>query len=335
MEYNIDYIANYLNGEVEGDRDKTISKVARIEGAKEGSITFLGNLNYENFLYGNRATAVLIDRTFKPKQNNHPTLIRVDNPYFAIASLLELFEAKQGVKGGVIRSLLRFLKPGISWRAKIAKGVKISKGVIIEAGAQIGSGVVLYPQVFIGRRAVIGDGSTLYPGVKVYKECVVGEETIIHSNAVIGADGFGFLPQEDGSYKKVPQSGNVIIGKRCEIGANTTIDRATMGSTIIGDGVKLDNLIQVAHNCEIGKNSVIAAQTGVSGSVKIGESCIIGGQVGFADHIAIANRTTIGAQSGIISNIKEEGKTLLGSPAMDAKEYLKAYAIFRKLHKRV
>ncbi|MFA5713594.1 MAG: UDP-3-O-(3-hydroxymyristoyl)glucosamine N-acyltransferase [Bacteroidales bacterium] len=334
MEYRVQYIAQYLGGEVVGDGDLKISKVSKIESAKEGSVTFLGNLKYESYLYGNRASAIIIERNFLPKEGNYPTLIKVDDPYAAVTSLLELFEESRERKSGFIQYITRYFRSGISWRAKIERGVELSKGVVVERGAKIGRGAVLYPQVFIGRGALIGRGAILYPGVKVYKGCVVGEESIIHSNAVIGADGFGFLPQPNGSYRKIPQSGNVIIGKRCEIGANSSIDRATMGSTIIGDGVKLDNLIQVAHNCEIGNNTVIAAQSGLSGSVKIGSNCVIGGQVGFADHITIAAGTKIGAQSGIISTIKEEGKSYLGSPAMEAKEYLRAYAIFRKLHKR-
>lgn len=329
MELTARYIANHLNGEVIGNEEVKVRMAARIESAKGGTIAFLGNLKYEEYLYKTKASIVIIDRSFTPRTPVQATLIRVDDPYKAIASMLELFASlKKSLKSG------HALSSKIAWSAKVGSKCYVGAGVVIEKRAKIGKRVQIYPQVYIGEEVEIGDNTILYPGVKIMAGSKIGQNCIIHSNAVIGADGFGFVPQEDGSYRKIPQLGNVIIEDFCEIGACTTIDRASMGSTIIHKGVKLDNLIQVAHNCEIGENTVIAAQAGLAGSVKIGQSCMIGGQAGFAGHLSIANNSSIGAQAGIISTIKEEGRSLLGSPAMDAKEYLKAYSIFRKLHKR-
>lgn len=328
MEISAAYIADHLKGDVVGDSDVRVRSAARIETAKPGTVTFLGNLKYEKYIYTTRASVVIVRRDFIPSSDIKATLIKVDDPYKAIASLLELFSS--------VKANRRKGRWGakISFRSNIGRHTYVGKGAVIERGAKVGEKCQIYPQCFVGRDVVIGDGTILYPGVKIYEGCVIGKNCIIHSNAVIGADGFGFVPNADGRYRKVPQTGNVVIEDDCEIGANTTIDRASMGSTIIRRGVKLDNLIQVAHNTEIGENTVIAAQTGLSGSVKLGSNCVVGGQVGFAGHITIADRTTIGAQSGIMSSVKEEGKSFLGSPAMEAREYLKAYAIFRKLHKR-
>lgn len=329
MEINAQYIAEFLDGEIVGDPQVKVKAVARIESAKPGTIAFLGNMKYESYLYSTKASIVIVNRSFTPASEVGGTLVKVDDAYQAIASVLDLFASmKSSVRKG------RSLFSHISWRSKVGKGCYIGKGVVVEKGAKIGNKCQVYPQVFIGEDVEIGENTIIYPGVRIYNSCKIGSNCIIHSNAVIGADGFGFAPMPDGTYKKIAQTGNVVIEDNCEIGANTAIDRASIGSTIIRKGVKLDNLIQVAHNCEIGKNTVIAAQTGVSGSVKIGSNCMFGGQVGIAGHISIAPKTSIGAQAGIISSIKEEGKSLLGSPAIDAKDYLKAYSIFRKLHKR-
>jgi UDP-3-O-[3-hydroxymyristoyl] glucosamine N-acyltransferase len=328
MEISAAYIADYLQGEVAGNPEVRVGSAARIETAKPGSITFLGNLKYEKFIYSTRASIVIVGKDFVPASKVGATLVKVDDPYKAIASLLELFSSmKASVRKGRWGAK-------ISFRANVGRHTYVGKGTVVERGARIGKKCQIYPQCFVGRDAVIGDGTILYPGVRIHEGCIVGNNCIIHSNAVIGADGFGFVPGTDGRYRKIPQTGNVLIEDDCEIGANTAIDRASMGSTIIRRGVKLDNLIQVAHNTEIGENTVIAAQTGLSGSVKLGSNCVVGGQVGFAGHIEIADRTSIGAQAGIMSSLKEEGKSYLGSPAMEAREYLKAYAIFRKLHKR-
>lgn len=329
MEITAKQIADQLNGEIEGDSEVKVSSMARIESAKPGTLAFYGNPKYEQFFYTTKASVILINNSFVPTSQVACTLIRVDDVYQAVATMLEFFASlKSSRRKG------RSCRASISWRSKIGKGSYVGAGAVIEKGAKIGKGCQIYPQVFVGQNSIIGDNTILYSGVKIYSDCAIGSGCIIHSNAVIGADGFGFAPLADGSYKKIQQTGNVIIEDNCEIGANTTIDRASIGSTIIRRGVKLDNLIQIAHNTEIGENTVIAAQAGISGSVKIGRSCMIGGQVGLSGHISIANNTSIGAQSGIMSSIKEEGKSLLGSPAMDAKEYLRAYSIFRKLHKR-
>ncbi len=329
MEITARQIAEHLNGELDGDSQVKVSSVARIESAKPGTLAFYGNPKYEQYFYTTRASIILINKSFTPSSQIASTLIRVDDVYQAIASMLELFASlKSSKRKG------RSWRAAISWKSKIGKNSYIGSGAVIEKGATIGKGCQIYPLVFVGQNAVIGDNTILYSGVKIYSDCIIGADCIIHSNAVVGSDGFGFAPLPDGSYKKIQQTGNVIIEDNCEIGANTTIDRASIGSTIIRKGVKLDNLIQVAHNTEIGENTVIAAQTGISGSVKIGNNCMLGGQVGLAGHISIANNTSIGAQAGIMSSIKEEGKSFLGSPAMDAKEYLRAYSIFRKLHKR-
>lgn len=329
MEITAKQIAEHLNGQIQGDPLVKVSSVARIESAKPGTLAFYGNPKYEQYFYTTKASVVLINKSFTPSSEVLCTVIKVDDVYQAIASMLELFASLKSSrrKGHSLRAT-------ISWKCKIGKGSYVGAGAVIEKGAKIGKGCQIYPLAFVGQNVTIGDNTILYSGVQIYSECVIGSGCIIHSNAVIGSDGFGFAPLPNGSYKKIQQTGNVVIEDDCEIGANTTIDRASIGSTIIRRGVKLDNLIQIAHNTEIGEDTVIAAQAGISGSVKIGKNCMLGGQVGLSGHISIANHTSIGAQAGIMSSIKEEGKSFLGSPAMDAKEYLRAYSIFRKLHKR-
>ncbi|HPS95911.1 MAG: UDP-3-O-(3-hydroxymyristoyl)glucosamine N-acyltransferase [Bacteroidales bacterium] len=329
MELSAQTIADYLKGEVVGDPDIKVKSVARIEQGKPGDLCFLANPKYENFLYSTKASVVLINKSFEPKEPVSSTIVRVDDAYQSIASILDLFNSMKSAK-----------KSGRSWRASVAFSAKLGKGSFVGAGAYIGkksaigAGAQIHPQVFIGDNVSVGENSILFPGVKIYNGCVIGANCIIHSNVVIGSDGFGFAPAPDGSYKKIPQTGNVVIEDDVEIGANTTIDRATMGSTVIRKGVKLDNLIQIAHNVEIGENTVIAALTGVAGSAKVGKNCQIGGQVGIAGHITVADNTRVGAQAGIMSSVKKEGETLLGSPTFDAKEYLRAYSVFKKLHKQ-
>lgn len=329
MELTAQFIADQINGKLTGDGSLKISSVARIESAKPGTIAFLGNPKYESFIYTCKASVIIINSSFEPSENINATLIRVDDAYRAIAQVLELFSSMKSN-----RKMGRSLWAKISWSARIAKGCYVGAGAVISKRAKIGAKSQIYPQSYIGDDVEIGENTIIYPGVKIYSGCKIGSGCIIHANAVIGADGFGFAPMEDGSYKKIPQTGNVIIENNCEIGANTTIDRASIGSTIIREGAKIDNLVMIAHNVEIGKNTVVAGQTGFAGSVRVGDGCMFGGQVGVAGHITIADKTIIGAQAGIISNVKEEGKTLLGSPAIDAKDYMKAYSIFRKLHKR-
>lgn len=329
MELTAQTIADYLKGEVVGDSNTKVKSVARIEQGKAGDLCFLANPKYENFLYSTKASIVLVNKSFEPKESISATLVKVDDAYQSVASILGLFNSMKSAT-----------KSGRSWRASIAFSAKLGKGSYVGAGAFIGkksiiaAGAQIHPQVFIGENVSIGEKTILFPGVRIYNGCVIGANCIIHSNVVIGSDGFGFAPSPDGSYKKIPQTGNVVIEDDVEIGANTTIDRATMGSTIIRKGVKLDNLIQIAHNVEIGENTVIAALAGVAGSAKVGKDCQIGGQVGISGHINIPDNTRIGAQAGIMSTVKNSGETLLGSPAFDAKEYLRAYSVFKKLHKQ-
>ena len=251
--------------------------------------------------------------------------MRVDNAYEAVASLLDLLNSLKSEKRRG-----RALSAHIAWSAKLGKGVYVGSHAYIGRRTRIGKGTQIYPQAYLGDGVTVGDNCIIYPGVRIYKGCKIGNNCIIHANAVIGSDGFGFAPTADGSYKKIPQTGIVTIEDDCEIGANTVIDRSTMGTTLIEKGVKLDNLIQVAHNVVIGSNTVIAAQAGIAGSTKIGRSCMIGGQVGFAGHLHIADRTMIGAQAGLMADVKEEGQTLLGSPAFGHKDFMRAYAVFRR-----
>ena len=328
MELTAQTISDHLGGEIVGDSQIKVNSVARIEQGKPGNLCFLANPKYEQYLYTTKASIVLINKSFEPTALVSSTLIKVDDAYQAIASLLDLFNTlKAQQKSG------RSFSAKIAWSAKIGKKVYVGAHSYVGKKSVVGEGSQIYPQVYIGEFVTIGKNCILYPGVKIYAGCKIGDNCILHSNVVIGSDGFGFAPTPDGSYKKIPQTGNVVIEDNVEIGANTVIDRATMGSTVIEKGVKLDNLIQIAHNVVVGSNTVMAAQCGIAGSTKIGKNCMFGGQVGIAGHLTIADNTKIGAQAGIMSNIKEEGKTLLGSPALDAKEFMKAYSIFRKLHK--
>lgn len=327
MQATAKQIAQLLGGEIIGDEQVAVSGPAKIEEGVAGAISFLGNMKYESYLYNCASSVVLVPADFEPKQPVTATLIKVKDVYTSLGVLLEHFnQANQERKAA-----------NISDQAYIGKNTTIGEGAVVDALAyiandvQIGANVRIYPQVYVAAGVQIGDNVTLYPGVKIYKDCQVGNEVIIHANAVIGSDGFGFAPQADGSFQKIPQLGNVVIGNRVEIGANTVIDRATMGSTIIEDGVKLDNLIQVAHNVKIGQNTVMASQVGVAGSTQIDESCMIGGQVGFAGHLKIAKGTKIQAQSGIGQSIKKENTAVWGSPAMDYKKYFRAAIVFKQL----
>lgn len=326
MKFNASQIAMMLQGTLEGN-DVAVGTLSKIEEGKEGSLSFLSNPKYQPFIYTTAASVVIVNEDFQAEQPlpSTLTLIRVKDAYGAFAKLLEAYN--------------QFLlpTPGISEfsridpSATIGANVHIGDWVSIGAGAVIGNGAIIQSGVVIGSRAKVGEGSVLFPGVKVYHECTIGNACTIHANAVIGSDGFGFAPNADNQYSKIPQIGNVVIEDHVDIGANTTIDRATMGSTLIRKGVKLDNLIQIGHNVEIGENTVIAAQTGVAGSTKIGKNCMIGGQVGFAGHIHIPDGTKIAAQSGIASTIKNPGTTLMGTPAMPIMDFNKSYIFFKKL----
>jgi len=328
MKFRVKDIATLIGGKVKGNPELEISSLAKIDdqNASTDSICFLANLKYENFLYESKAGAVIISKDFTPKKEVIPTLILVKDPYSAFTQLLEQYQkltkkSPLGIKEPTV----------ISPSSRIAENVFIAPFSSIGDNSTIGENVKIYPNVFIDENVSIGKGTIIHAGAKVFHQTVIGENCIIHAGVVIGSDGFGFAPQEDGSYKTIPQLGNVVIEDNVSIGANTTIDRATMGSTIIRKGVKLDNLIQIGHNVEVEENTVISAQTGISGSSKIGKNCVIGGQVGIANSIQIPDNTKIGAQSGINSTPKKEGLSIQGYPAFDYSGFMKSSVVFRKL----
>lgn len=325
MQISAKDLSQLLNGTIEGNPDILVSRPSKIEEATEGSICFFSNPKYESYVYSTQASIILVSQDFQPAQPVQATLIRVNDVYGAVKHLLETFEKKEK------REAIISPQSSVHDNAKVCKTTSIGAFVVVEEGAEIDSNCTIHPQVFIGKNVKIGKNVILYPGVKIYHDCVIGDHCILHANVVIGGDGFGFVPQEDGSYEKIPQVGNVLLEKNVEIGSNTTIDRATMGSTIIHEGVKLDNLIMIAHNVEIGKNTVIAAQTGIAGSTKIGEQCLIGGQVGIVGHIEIADKVQFQAGSGVPKSIKKEGSKLYGYPAIPYFDYLRSYSIFKKL----
>lgn len=326
MEITAQALAQLLNGTIEGDPQTIVTHPSKIEEGGEQSISFLANPKYEEFAYRTTASILLVSHDFKPKQAISSTLIRVKDVYASISFLLNKFGEQRQQRAAVISP-----QASIHPSASIGSNVSIGPFVVIEEDAQIADGVTLYPQVFIGRAVSIGADSKIYPGAKIHADCQVGESCVIAANAVIGSDGFGFAPQEDGSYQKIAQLGNVILEDFVDIGANTVIDRATMGSTIIRRGVKLDNLIQVAHNVEIGQNTVIAAQAGIAGSTQIGQNCRIGGQAGFVGHIKVADGVMVQAQSGVAASIEKEKSAVYGSPAIGYSNYLKSYAVFKNL----
>lgn len=322
MEFKVAQIAEMLSATVEGNPDTIINTFCKIEEGVAGGLTFLANPKYTNYIYDTKASAVLVNQDFVPEKPVKATLIRTQNSYLAVAKLMEFYQQMRSKKSGI--SDRAYISPS----AKIGKNVYIAEFVSVGDNAVIGDNVQLYPQVCIGDNAHVGDDTTLHSGVKVYLDCKIGKNCVIHAGSVIGADGFGFAKDESGEYIKVPQIGNVVIEDNVEIGANTCIDRATMGSTFIRKNVKLDNLIQVAHNVEIGEGSAFASQVGVSGSAKIGKRCILAGQVGVAGHITIGDDVIVGAQSGVTHNIDEK-KVVLGSPAIPVMEE-KKLIIYRK-----
>ncbi len=327
MQFTAQQIATLIQGRLEGDPNTKVSDVAKIEDAVSGTLCFISNPKYEEYLYTSKASIILVNESLEVTKPVSATLIRVKDAYGSFALLLEKYS--EMISGGT--------KTGIEQPSYVSPSAIIGKDVYIGAFSYIGDhvtlgdGVKIYPGSYIGNNTTIGAHSKIYSGVKIYDECRLGSQVVIHSGCVIGGDGFGFAPQADHTYKKIPQIGNVIIEDDVEIGANTTVDRATMGSTIIRKGVKLDNLIMVAHNVEIGENTVIAAQTGISGTTKIGKNCLIGGQVGIVGHIQIADGTKINAQSGLSKSITTPDTTLNGSPAFEYKNSLKSQAIFRNL----
>ena len=319
-------LAAITGGSVDGNPDTTIHRPMRIEAAQPGDFAFLDNPKYEHYAYTTKASVLMVASDFTPSQPVAATLLRVADVRAALAVLLAQFSDAQSAGPAVISD-----RAAVDAAVSIGTGTSIGHFAVVEKGAVIGENCILHPQVFIGKNVRIGNNTTLYPGVKIYHDCVVGNDCIVHANAVIGADGFGFAPMPDGSWKKVPQVGNVEIGNQVEIGANTCIDRAALGSTVIHDGAKMDNLVHIAHNVEIGANAVMAAQVGIAGSAKIGESCMLGGQTGIAGHISLAKGTRTQAQSGLGSTIKEPGKAVFGSPAIDYNDYVRAYIVFKEL----
>ena len=318
-------VASIIGGSIVGNPDICVSGPGRIEDATDKNITFLANPKYKDFIYSTKASIVIVGNDFKPEKTVTPTLIYVDNVYAALSLLMEKFNASLFIDQGVSSTSI------IDHTVYLSSGVCIDHYTVIKPMAKIGANTKIYGHVFIGNDTQIGDNCIIYPGVKIYHNCVIGNNCVIHANSVIGSDGFGFAKNEDGSYKKIPQTGNVIIEDDVEIGSNVVIDRASIGSTIIQKGVKLDNLIQIAHNVSIGERTVMAAQSGVAGSTVIGADCMIGGQVGIVGHLTIADNTMIQAQSGVASNVKEPDTKLYGYPAMEYTAYLKSYALFRKL----
>ena len=326
MEFTIQQIADLLKGEVEGDNTVKVSTLAKIEEAQAGALAFLSNLKYEPYLYTTGASAVIVSDKLELKKPVSASLIRVADPYSSFSTLLAYYQ-----------QALLASKVGVEEPCFMGAGSEIGEGhyrgafSYIGNNCKIGQNVRIYPQVYIGDNCTIGDNTTIFAGTKLYANTVVGANCTLHAGVVLGSDGFGFAPQADGTYKNVPQIGNVVLEDDVNIGANTTIDCATMGSTIIRKGTKVDNLVQIAHNVEVGQHTVIASQTGISGSTKIGNHCVIAGQVGIVGHISIADKTTIGAQSGVSKSVKESGTIIQGSPAFDYKQNLKAITVFRKL----
>lgn len=326
MEFTAAQIAGLLKGKIEGDGNVTVNNFSKIEEGKPGTLTFLSNLKYSPYIYETQASIALVNDDFVPEKElpSSLTLIRVPDAYAALAVLLNMVEQAKPRKRGV--EPMSF----IASSAQLSKEeVYIGAFAYIGENVRLGKNVEIYPHAYIGDNTNIGDNTIIYSGVKIYANCVVGKNCIFHAGAVIGSDGFGFAKEGD-NYKKIPQLGNVVIEDDVEIGANTTIDRAVMESTIIRKGAKLDNLIQIAHNVEIGENTGLAAQVGISGSTKIGKNCVFGGQVGLGGHIKIGDNVSLGAQSGVISNI-ESGKTLMGSPPIDVKNFFRSSLIFQKL----
>lgn len=326
MEITAQQIAAYINGTVEGDANAVINNFAKIEEGVPGAISFLANPQYEHFLYETRSSVVLVNEDFKPAQPVSATLIRVKNAYEAVSKLLQLYESMKPKRTGI--SSLAF----IAETAKVGKDVYIAPFVAIGDGAEVGDGAELHPHATIGPRAKVGKNTIMYSNSVVYHDCVVGDRCILHAGCVIGADGFGFAPTAQG-YEKIPQIGIVTIEDDVEIGANTCIDRSTMGSTIVHKGVKLDNLVQIAHNVEVGSHTVMSAQVGVAGSCKVGEWCMLGGQVGVAGHITLGDRVYAGAQSGLSGGrkLKEGNCTVMGYPAIDHQNFARSAAAYKNL----
>jgi len=326
MNFIAEQIAGMLNGEVEGNPSAEVNALAKIEEGFKGALSFLSNAKYEEFIYTTQSTICIVNNTFKPSKAlpSTLTLIKVEDAYSCFAKLLELYDSMTKEEPRIEQP--SFVDPS----ATIGNDIYLGAFAYIGKESNIGNNVSIYPNVTIGKNVQIGEGTIVYSGVTIYRDCVIGKNCVIHSGAVIGADGFGFAPDKNGEFQKIPQIGNVILEDNVDIGANSTIDRATMGSTIIRKGAKIDNLVQIGHNVEIGNNTAMAAQVGIAGSTKVGNNVMVGGQVGLAGHMKVGNRVMIAAQSGVAGDIKD-GTKLMGSPAFDSDEYKKSYLGFRRL----
>ena len=325
MKFSVQQIADLLEGSIDGNKDAVVTSLSKIEEGKQGTLSFLSNPQYTSYIYETEATAVIVNKDFIAEKSTSTTLIRVDDAYQSFGKLLEIYNQLKKNQIGIDSSAL------IDETAKLGERIFIGALTHIGKDVKIGKGTRIHSQCYIGDNVSIGDNCILHAGVRIFSDCIVGHNCTFQANSIIGSDGFGFAPNSNGEYHKVPQIGNVILEDYVEIGANTTIDRATLGSTLIRKGVKLDNLIQIAHNVEIGENTVIAAQTGIAGSTKIGKNCMIGGQVGIVGHLTIADEVKIAAQSGISSSIKEKGTVIQGSPAFNISDYKRSYVFFKKL----
>ena len=326
MKFTAEQIAGILDGVVVGNPSAEVFKLAKIEEGVKGSLTFLSNAKYNNYIYSTEATITIVNKSFEPEQEITTTMIKVDDAYQSFSKLLEYYNQVKLMKSGIEQPSV------ISENVVYGENLYLGSFCYIGKNVKIGKDVKIYPNTFIGDNVVIGDNCVFFAGVRVYSETEIGNNCTVHSGSIIGSDGFGFAPHDDGTYSKIPQIGNVILEDNVEVGACTTIDRATLGSTIIRKGVKLDNQIQIAHNVEIGENTVIAAQTGIAGSTKIGKNCMIGGQVGFAGHLVIGDNVKIQAQSGIGKNLNE-GETVQGSPAFNYSDFSKSFVHFRNFPK--
>jgi UDP-3-O-[3-hydroxymyristoyl] glucosamine N-acyltransferase len=325
MEFTAATIAGFLKGEIEGNPDVKVSTVAKIEEGHEGALSFLANPKYEPYIYTTDSSIVLVNKDFVPSGKIKATLIRVNDSYEAFASLLSLVEQSKPKKKGIHPTAI------IGTGTKLGSDVYIGAYAYIGENCIIGDGCRIYPQVYIGDSTSIGNNCLMFPGVKIYHECKIGNNCTIHAGSVVGSDGFGFAPQSEREFMKIPQLGNVILEDNVEIGANVAIDRATMGSTIIRKGVKIDNLVQIGHNVEIGENTVMAGQTGIAGSTKVGKNCMFAGQVGIAGHLKLADGTKIGAQAGVAGNVREANSIIQGTPAIGQRQFLRSSIVYKKL----
>jgi UDP-3-O-[3-hydroxymyristoyl] glucosamine N-acyltransferase len=324
MQFTAEMIAGLLNGTIVGDKGATVSTVSSIDGGKAGTLAYLTNPAYEQYLYTTEASIVLVDKSFEPKGEIKATLVKVENVGQCVLNLLEMYNASKPRKRGISKMA------SINETAEVGNDCYIGDFAVVEQGAKIGDNVQIYPQCYIGDNVTIGEGTKIYPGVKIYEGCKIGKNCIIHAGAVIGADGFGFAPREDGTFAKIPQLGIVIIEDNVEIGANSCVDRAKTDATIVHSGVKLDNLIQLGHNVEVGANTVMSAQVGIAGTTKVGSNCFIAGQVGIADHVTVGNAVKIGSKSGIDKDVAD-GEIRFGYPALPGVQYHRSFAVFKQL----